>query len=428
MAENGYHIHITKAMESIANRFKNISVDDMNKIIGEVPEYQNTYPQRVAVEKNTSRNNGPTAIIDVQPDYRNIILYINYHVTREYPEIIVKGYPALTPPSLTGYLLALVYAYALLNDDENVRTMKSTYAHEFTTRRNLDRILTDLRRLPVPKFMMPLFTSLFAGFDERKPNILFVNSLACYDIEYDGRTPPINLYFTAHNIIASRPANLTPTALTEEWMNTTLVQHPVILTVSNFLGTRIENLEYYNWFCQINTALFNPVTMRSNTVRPTFRQMETFPQNVGNNLDNVNPYIHLLNLDDVNLFTTQGILNDIGKSISEHFDGCLPLGQIEHSATGRQIINHYYQPVTLPTYSRQPATASTTSKRVDPQTFANGMHFIKPPIINANVTIAIPEESASMHKHLYLAHEEPYSRENDPIQYQEFDISTHLEN
>lgn len=271
---------------------------------------------RVAIDSNISKSNGPNAIIDVQCDYRNVVLYINYHVTREYPEIAIKAFPAVTPPSLTGFLLAIVYASALLNDDENVRTVKSVYSHEFTTTRNLDGILTLLRNLPVPKFMLPLLTALFAATDDRKPNIKFVNTLACFDLAFDyGRSPPIHLYFTAHNLIATRPANIPPTDLTREWMQTELVHTPRVLCVANYLGTRIQANEYHNWFTKVNTSLFNPVTMWSNTTRPTFSEMEMFPQELGPDDFNVNPYIHLLCLDQANIDTTEAILQDISQCI-----------------------------------------------------------------------------------------------------------------
>lgn len=428
MASNSYNLHISQAVAAIAARYANNKIDESITFTAKVPMYKNTFIERLSCTDNFSMSNGPSAIIDVQPDYRNIILFLNYHITNEYPSIAIKEFPAMTPASLMGYCLAICYAYALINDDENVRTIKSDFAQDFKTTKGLDSILTELRRLPVPPFMVPLLQGLSAASDTRKPNIKFVYSLAGYDLDYDyGRSFPISVFFAAHNVIATKPSNIPPADALNEWAQTEIITAPKRLYVANYLGINVNDGHYLNWFADAMESLYNPVTARTNTLRPTFRTMNLYPQNYENTaIEDVNPYMYLLCMDPKNRRNSLNILKDISSCILSHYPSSQALGAIEHDTKGTEIINHYYQPLLLPTFhSIAPHNAGQDQGS---ETYATRIGYKAELKVNANVTVPIPQNVNVYHPQLYLAHNDQYDPANDPIipeQYQLTSDETH---
>lgn len=93
--------------------------------------------QKINIQRNIQQSHGPhNATIDVQPDYRNVFLAIQYHVVKLFSQMNMKDDPLLTPSSLTAYLLALIYGHALITDAQNFRNDVSNYANEFISEDN----------------------------------------------------------------------------------------------------------------------------------------------------------------------------------------------------------------------------------------------------------------------------------------------------
>lgn len=423
---SAYNIKANAKAREIAARFKNLEIDEATQHTGPVPTYQNDYPQRVSLDKNVQQSNGPTEIIDVQPDFRNVIQYINYYVTKLYSKSDVKPHPFMTPPAMAGYCLFLVYAQALLNDDDNVRDKQSDYARDFDSTYSLNDAKTDIRNLSVPPFMVPLLKGLATSIDERRPNIRFVYDLATFDLEYDfGRTPPVSLFFTAHNILASEAANQRPEAIHRKWYNTVLIEEPHYLTVANYLNIG-EAQHRPNWFSNMCTSLFNPVTMRYNSVRPTFSTIEFDAQNFTETADTVNPYIHLMLLDSINLRSTIRAVNNMSTSFEELFEAKQKLGTIEHDEKGNQLISHYYQHAQLPTFTWHPVTVpeEQQSWKLDQQVKAIG--FLNPvedkPASKLNEVVA----TSFIPKEIYLTQGEHYDPTKDPDKFKTFNDQTDI--
>lgn len=415
MAASSYNLHITQAVSKIMDRVMNLNPTQLNKYVGPSPAYSNDFPIAVAFPQNCQTSQGIHDIIDVQPDFRNIILFINYYITTTYPSLSFKEHPAVSPPSLTGYLLALVYTYALLNDDTNVRTKRSAYSQQFTNTKGLDKIHVLLKRLMVPPFMVPLLQALYSTQDERTPKLKYVYTLACFHLLYDyGRTPPINMYFTAHDLIASKPTNRDPRETFNDWLTTQLMAQPLNLHVANYLGGLVQQNNYENWFSQVNAALFNPVTARSNTLRPTLRQMCLHPQTF-EDINRINPYIHLLCLDPDNLETTSGILQDISSSVAHLYDKSVALGQIEYDTKGNQLLNHYYQNVLLPTW-HQVQPSKDNFKQVTQSAYVKKMQFKTASKVNSNITLPFPPHVKNELYHPgYLVFNHNYNQQHDYI-------------
>lgn len=424
MSTSSYNMHVTSAIKKIQERFKTLDITRVNQMTAPTPHFSNTYPEKVAVTDNIASNAGPDAIIDVQPDFRNIILYINHFVTRDYPLYDTKPHPALTPMSMTGYLLAIVYAHALISDDYNVRTKRSTYSTDFANTLGLDRILVLLKNMAVPPFMQTLLQSLSACSDERKANIRYAYSLACFDLKHDfGRSPPINLYFTAHNLIATKPTNIHPDDLLQEWLTTDIMILPTALKVHHYLGLRLDNYDYYNWFTQVHLSLFNPVTTRSNVLRPTFERMPLTPQVFNQLEENLNPYMHLLCLDPENTQNIENILTDLSQTAQDLYPSSIPLGKIEQDLKGQQIMNHYYQKILLPTHHKT-AAGTGPYKTITASQSAEASHFRALPKFTPNVHPIQTTDDPTVHPTLYLHSNEAYNPAADPTTWSRFSIFT----
>lgn len=423
---SSYNQQASAKAREIGARFQNLTPAECQSMIGPVPEYKNTYPERVRIEENVQQSSGPQKVIDVQLDFRNCILYIIYHVSKIYSDLQFKPEPLLTPASLTGYCLSLIYSQALLNDNDNVRTKESQFVRDFNATYNLDDTTTSIRNLIVPPFMTSLLKGLATCKDENKPNLTLVYSLAAFDLELDfGRTPPISLFMTAHNIIASEAANQAPVTLYEKWYGTDLMEAPRNYKVGNYLGIgRAQNLD--NWFHQACTSLFNPVTLRSNTVRPTFGRIPYIAQNFTEDQNNVNPYIHLLALDEDNQSTTIRALEDISNSIENTMNATLKLGEIEFDTKGTQLFSHYYQRIQLPTYHVSDIVKIENAKYVQSRTYVqtNGLFNTTYPV--PKTTLIDPNDFPEVNKALYLTDGKTYTAENDPDKIEEFSPIHHI--
>lgn len=424
MSNSAYNMHASSKAKAIAERFKNLLPDEANTHVGPVPHFKNDYPERISIEKNSQQSTGPSAIIDVQPDFRNIIQYICYYVTKLYNQFDVRPQPFITPPSLTAYCLALVYGYGLLNDEENVRTEESHYAQDFNATYGLDDAKTQIRNMFVPNFMIPLLNGLSVTADERRPELKFVYSLASFDLEYDfGRTIPISVFITAHNILASQAANQAPSAIYDKWHNTTIVEVPTQLKVANYLGVG-RTPDHENWFSQLCGSLFNPVTMRTNSIRPVFGQIQFESQELEDNMMNINPYIHLLSLDATNARTTTKAFRDMSQSIHEISNANVKLGTVEYESKGNQLISHYYSRFQIPTYHFDKIADTATRQPGKLKTFVKTHKILTMDEINPTNELADPGDKTLYSESIYLTNLETYVPRNDPDQPKEFNIYT----
>lgn len=421
MAQTSYNINVKNAIKAIAQRFQHLKVTEAVTQTGSTPKYENDFVNIVKADENVKSSNGPIATIDVQPDHRNIIAALCFHITRLYPELEIKRFPSVTPPALLAYCLALVYAHALLNDEINIRRRQSQYAHDVYTTRFLDRIVTMLRKLPVPPFMKDILDGLRRSYDERKPNLHFVHSFACFNLAHDfGRTPPISMYLEAHNIIASMPTNVAPSELLFTWLTKQIMTAPFNLYVSNYLGLQIGEDNFVNWFAELNFSLFNPVTNRTQTQRPTLTKVDLTPQNLGQNPGDVNPYIHLLGLDKENFTTIEAQLQSISLIMEDNYPSAPQLGKLVDNTKAHIMLNHYYSEIALPTWHRHKPTAKALAKNVTATRGAEILHYRTTPTYNTGTRIAFPTSDATYHPNLYLAKNAKYDITKEPHKYTAF--------
>lgn len=388
------------------------------------PNYKDDILDRINAEQNVSLTDGPTTIIDVQPDYRYVLITIIYHVTRIYATLDQRNNPMITPASLTAYCLSLVYGFALISDSENIRLNKSAYADSFLDNPARRDLLIELERSHVPAFMRNILTGLMPTFDPRRPDVSFVNSLAAYNLQYDfGRSFPITMFLKAHHLVATKPSNSPPVTIFNDWLQRPLTENGVVLTPANLLGIGIQTGNYDNWLTLRVRSLFNPVTSRSNTNRPTFAPIVTFPFTTTN--WEVNPYIYLLGADKDNVSTVTTFIKSMSSIVEEQISGSEQLGSLFNVTSGIQIMTHFYHGAALPTWHY--LIAKPTEDEVSATRYATTLKFLVDPPSNGNGTdIPYPEKDDVIDKLLYLVKKTRDTSSDSPRTYLNFDSDNHV--
>lgn len=417
MTQTAYNIRMDKALKALAERFKSTDLNITNPVNGQPPKYTNEYIEKVAASMNLARNVGPDAIIDVQFDYRNIILYIISHITKDYPDLVVRDHPCLTPMSFIGYCLALTYGLALLNDDENVRSVRSFHAQQFANDRNLGPVLNDIRNLAVPPFMNQILKSTTVSTDDRKPNLRFVYSLACFDFTHDfPRTIPINLFFAAHHVIATNQANTPVATLMNTWLNSEVMSQPAPTSVAQYIGMDPNYHTNLNWLSGPLLQMFNPTTGRSHTQRPTLNTINLKSQIHANyNVETLNPYVHVLCLDPQNIRVMRQTLASISHAISKLYPASKTLTEIQQSEPNQQLMNHYYQNV-LPPTAHTVAPPPVTPQVVTP-TIESKCKFHVAEEFKTKYDLVQAQPDSLETPCLYLSTGQVYKKDEDPVKY-----------
>lgn len=421
MKTPGFIIKSNAAALSLASRYDRSSTQPNP---APEPNYKDDIIDRINAEQNVSLNDGPTLILDVQPDYRFPLITVIYHVIRIYATLDQRNNPIITPASLTAYCMSIIYGFALISDSENIRITKSTYADAFTDNPVRRDLLLELERSFVPPFLRNILTGLMPTSDPRRPNISFVNTFAGFNSSYDyGRTFPISMFLKAHHLVATRPSNSNPTTIFNDWLLMPVTQNAYTLHIAKLLGAGAASGTYDNWLLTRIRTLFNPVTSRSNTTRPTFSPITTFPYDITS--WEFNPYIYLLNADKDNIYTTLTFIKSMSSIINEQLSGSTQLGSLFDTPSGVQIMTHFYQGPALPTWHW--FTPSPNEKEITATTFATVLKFLTPPTNGNDHELPYPENDNLIDKLLYLVKKtSKHDAQNDPRSYIEFDSDEHV--
>lgn len=413
MSDNAYFLHASSQAKKIASKAKGFTPKERGGKIPPLPAFFNNIISRLNIEENIEQTDGPTKIIDVQPDFRNVVLAINYHITRHYADLNQKINPDLTPASMMAYCLTVVYGLALLYDDENARTVRSQYSSEFIADSKRLLLREYIARMYVPPFLEPILESMYQTSSQTRRKLLYVYSLAGFQLEYDyGRAFPVSMYLKAHDIIASSPTNQDPNATLWTWINSHVMTVPTDLRIGQLLGVSLPHANHLNWFAAANFTLFNPVTARSNTTRPTFKRIPVIPFNSQVDITAINPYIYLLNATPQNVTPMTNFIKTMSDLFTKDFPGGKQLGLHSQQSTGTQIISHYYLPPMLPTYHKG-IMEQTTDINTDDD-FCQAIHDFAPfreqPVINLPYPDPQPDNFLDF---LYLVNPEENARNPD---------------
>lgn len=261
------------------------------------PPFKDELYASMNIEANATTTTGPYLTIDVQPDFRFILLQLIEESIRLFDYLAQYNDPAFTPASFVGYCLALIYGNAALNDVFCVRMTRSFYANYFSA---------ELEKTDLLNLIAELHT----------PNVAFIYSFAGFTFNHDfGRFFPIQMFMEAHNIIADNEREYDAQNAYNQWVNTTLIEGPddIEVTIGNILGAAHNGHNYDNWLTLKCRQLFNPIYCQSDTGRRIFTSLAINPVTTDEELAtaDIDPYTYGLNDDSASIDTTTLFLSHI---------------------------------------------------------------------------------------------------------------------
>lgn len=358
----------------------------------------------VDITNNISLAQGSKFIIDVQPDMRNIVKTLAFHIIPTFDSLNLKDSAQCTPLSLTGYLLMSVYA-TLLHNDAVMRRPMSTYASEFMTSPLHHNLYTALMSMYVPKFITDIINGLFPTSDNRRPNIEFIPTLAGYSFAHDlGRMIIPSLFIAGHNIAATMSSRTQPLTVANTFFAHILLSiNDIEYKIGQVLGTNfmVNNAvnNYRNWFNDAVNQLFNPVVMRTLQNRPFITSIDIYTPEFPDVY--MNPYMLNLVADHDNISRIGTFVTSMSKFVEQHFEDSKPLKDVIASSSGANCMTHTVSILPLPTWkfhntvvAAEDSTVTPTLKTV--KDFAIFYPYLQPQKDKASKspTIAIPPEIA----------------------------------
>jgi hypothetical protein len=413
---------------------KKFEIEYPSPTVASTIDFNSDFWKSMNFKNNLYLDEGREHTIDVISDQRYIISYIIYHVVRAYPTLDAKAYPFVTPYSLVAYFLAHVHLH-FYACDRFTRRQASTHANEATQDVEFEEFFTEMLRTPLPQFMCDLLSQIAPVADPVRPNLQYIPSYAAFSLTHDfGRFFPINLFLTAHDVVASRPANNDPVAIMIEYSQRVLAQFGNRQqTVSQYLGIyyvhAARNYQHNNWFNDRIFALFNFVTARSQTMRPTIgiinTEFITYPNN-----DNVNPYYYGLMFSTSNYTRYAAPFRSIGSFCEKAYDTKITHGQLLSRLSGSLILNHFVERFSLPTWTFKTslpanAVAANINRSTDAE-FADHNSLCLPPVPQVVANLDHPPAGTIIEDRLLHTEDALYAVATDPIQIQPFDQRSHI--
>nr|QLC36782.1 capsid protein [Sarcosphaera coronaria partitivirus] len=370
----GFEIRTPPALAALAKKFAPVVIqtDDTP-----VPPSNADYFSRMMLPTNIELDSGNYANIDVQFDFRYINNYILYHITALYPEMNIKGHPYVTPLSLAGYCLTIVYAH-ILACDATFRPDKSYPAARFLSDSDRKDLYDALLRCYVPTFLADLLLELSPVYDPRRTNLLWSPSLAGYLHLHDfGRTFPPQLYYNAHNLLASTRTNKDPDDVIDAFMALPILNYGNReFTTSNYLGTWFNNQHHPNFVNQDVFSFFNPLVGRALSARPTFARIPLDTEVLADDYTG-NIYSVMLLASDENISISNTLITAISTFVHSDAPSSPQLGSILATTSGTLLLSCSIEPPTLPTWTGVPHTSDTSPTEITDKTFATEHNLFK---------------------------------------------------
>lgn len=390
------------------------------------PPPKNDLFDRISIEQRLQLDTGFDATIDVQPDFRFIVLALIFHVNKLYLLLEQKNRPLLTPPSLLAYCLFIINGFFLVCDKYGRHT-PSQHAREFLNDTDGNQMLEVLLRCYVPSFVLDILRGLAPTVLPRRPGIELVPTFAGFSFEHDfGRFFPPQMFTIAHTIAASVRGNSDPDDILKMWFDSPLVSYDTTtIKVGHLLGAGIDGSgRYENWFQSACIGVFNPVVLRSLSQRPTFQRIpytaHTLP------MTNTNPYVLNLNADEQNVSSSMMFLESFSDLARSDLSASYQLGGIFSVVSGINIVTHAYSDFSLPTWHFKPTGSHNDTK--SPKDFATAINFMTRDISNNKSKIQFPTDASTITQQLYLVEKKDYSPSDDPDILVSFDPRIHVFN
>jgi hypothetical protein len=390
------------------------------------PKVDNDLFGRLNIEQNIQASDGPVLTFDVLPDFRYIILYLAFFITRAYKTLEQRDDPYLSPATLMAYCLSLIYAH-LLTCDRYIRIKPSAACKEFIDDPELKRYHSTLLNAWVPPFVADLIDILTPMNDPRRPGIEYIPSAAASSFNFDfGRTFPVSIFTKFHDILARTSTRTEPHILYKQWYDFAVIGQ---YAVANYFGAAATaDAIYENWLLSTVISMMNPVVSRYIANRPVFART---PTSTITGTAITNPYVVLLAATDDNIDMLVKFIKSMSAHALEHLDARIQLGASYDNLVGTTLLIHCVSEPSLPTYHSKTHKLDGKSepKEQSSSDFASKIKWLIDLEFKAPGTpLTFPEKVVNAVKDLLRLTKESYDPDNDKDKFILFDKKRHITN
>lgn len=357
---------------------------------------------RIAIDTRNSVSSGLSHVIDFQGNILPVFMAITLYIGTNYDTLAFKNHSKLSPASLTGYCLALVYIYYLLND-LYVRPSPSKFTDFMNTPEYME-LLAQFKSLPVPSFMLKFFQAAAPTSDPRRPNINFIPSFACFDFTHDfGKYLPVSIFFQSHDYVLAKKMNEPAEDLFSKLLDIKFFGNYYIgqLFGAN-LSDGTANFSYASQLAQAFEGIVSPALARARSQKTVYARINFHVQTPPASVDNTNPYRFLLPLDDDNASEFGTFLTQLSDSIGSSFGSTTPMMNVISSLSGTNILIHGYSDYAIPTWHTVTHARHDTATPIPAKLYATKIHFLTNATNTTGGTRPFPADPTTIDTNFYL--------------------------
>nr|ATQ64296.1 coat protein [Sodiomyces alkalinus partitivirus 1] len=390
--------------------------------------------------RNTDSNTGHIFQLEWVPDFRFPILSWLYSLARIVTNSMYVSSPYASPASIMGYTIVM-YTAMLYHTDASHLLASSNAAQHIMNNAILSRFFDMLLDLPVPDFAHNEFTDIQAFLPDDIPALAFLSCLASADYYHDfGRHISANVFFAAHNLLASLPANTSTSVLRSHFYRTPVNSvtigntQNVNITPAHLFGRINGDKATSNWLNERIDAMVNSMAIRAVNQNNIVAQVQ-FPTLALANTQNYNPYTFLTCAQANNIHSITSAMRNLSQWVSSTFPASRTLRAYLQPGS-HNTVNYLYYNIALPTWNTSTLTHSgpeMPTNRQSPSDLAqeNGFKATPEPAsadsVDGRITfnVAMPRRPATLPTQpLAPTLTSAYTRETTPlniIDYKEYD-------
>jgi len=316
----------------------------------------------LAPATNTDSNDGHLFQIEIVPDMRFPLLSWLYSLSRIVTNSAYVSSAYASPASAIGYTIVM-YVALMYHTDAHHLFATSDHARSVLNDAVYSRFFDMLLDLPVPDFAHNEFADLQAFLPDDIEPLAFLTCLASSSYYHDfGRHFSANVFFLAHNLLASMPGN-TPTDRLRTRFYTSVVNtvqigptQTVNITPAHLFGRINGNDATQNWLNERIDAMVNSMAIRAVNQNNIVAQVN-YPTVALGNANNYNPYTFLTALDHANVHSVTSAMRNLAQWMQMTFPASRPLRN--YLQVGSHLtVNHLLTDVALPTWNTTQLTYS----------------------------------------------------------------------
>ncbi|BCL64199.1 capsid protein [Neurospora discreta partitivirus 2] len=305
--------------------------------------------------RNTDANTGHVFQLEWVPDFRFPIISWLYSLARIATNSMYVSSPYASPPSIMGYTIVM-YVAMLYHADANHLLQSSMSANQIMNDAILSRFFDMLLDLPVPDFAHNEFADVQTFLPDDIPSLAIVTCLASASYYHDfGRHISANVFFLAHNLLASLPANTSTSTLRSTFYTSTVntvtigTHANVDITPAHLFGRINGSNATSNWLNERIDAMVNSMAIRAVNQNNIVAQIQ-FPTVALANATNYNPYTFLACVNIHNVHSVTSAMRNLSQWVSSTFPASKTLRSYLQPGS-HNTFNHLYYDTAFPTWN-----------------------------------------------------------------------------